>query len=51
MVVDLGMIMVMMVIKMMMTICWSSRREGGGPGCEKAMCKEASKRRLPVIIK
>ena len=51
--VDLGMIMVMMVIKnkMMMTICWSSRREGGGPGCEEAMCKEASKRRLPVIIK
>ena len=29
--VDLGMIMVMKVVKMMMTICWSSRREGGGP--------------------
>ena len=29
--VDLGMIMVMMMIKMMMTICWSRRRDGGGP--------------------
>ena len=58
---DLGMIMVMMVIKMMvikmmvikmmMTICWSRRREGSGPCCEEAMCKEASKRRFPVIIK
>ena len=48
---DLGMIMVTMVIKMMMTICWSRRREGGGPCWEEAMCKEANKRRLPVIIK